>query len=184
MRLEYQVELPDHDWVVAEKHKLIPSVYAILNIQEGRYRHTNTVTYSDPIFIRVCSGKHDSSTTYSHSKDFDNLMNERKLHNYTITIDEQSKPVVVLLTDSGRDENPQYKKIVQMMIEHFDKYDLDTIIVACFALHQSVSNLVKRRIAPLSHDLADAQLRTNDEELEKRNFKAARNILVLIWEDT
>lgn len=28
MHMEYRVRLPDHDWVVAEKHKLIPSVYA------------------------------------------------------------------------------------------------------------------------------------------------------------
>ncbi len=28
MHLEYRVKLPDHDWVVAAGHKLIPSVYA------------------------------------------------------------------------------------------------------------------------------------------------------------
>lgn len=28
MHVEYRVSLPDHDWVVAEQHKLIPSVYA------------------------------------------------------------------------------------------------------------------------------------------------------------
>lgn len=28
MHLDYRVVLPDHDWVKAEKHKLIPSVYA------------------------------------------------------------------------------------------------------------------------------------------------------------
>ncbi|CAG8585380.1 8669_t:CDS:2, partial [Gigaspora margarita] len=33
MRVEYRVELPNHDWVIAEKYKLIPSVYAILEIQ-------------------------------------------------------------------------------------------------------------------------------------------------------
>ncbi|CAG8576737.1 11521_t:CDS:2 [Dentiscutata erythropus] len=195
--LEYRVELPDHDWVVAERHKLIPSVYAILDIQEGKYRQAEAVTYSGPTFIRICSDKHDRSTAYSHSKDFDNLMNEEKLRNYTTTMNEQSKPVVVLISDSGPDENSRYRKTIQMMIEHFDKYDLDTIIVACFAPYQSSSNPVERRIAPLSHDLADvilshdtfgshldAQLRTNDEELEKRNFKAAADILISIWEST
>ncbi|CAG8717623.1 18158_t:CDS:2, partial [Cetraspora pellucida] len=160
------VELPDHDWVVAERHKLILLVYAILDVQEGRYEHADAVTYLGPTFIRVHSDKHDSSTAYSHGKDFDDLMNERKLHNYTTTIDEQPKPVVVLLTDGGPDENPHYKKTVQMMIEHFDTYDLDTIIVACFAPHQN------------------AQLRTNDKELEKRNFKAAGDVLASIWENT
>ncbi|CAG8771556.1 41463_t:CDS:2 [Gigaspora margarita] len=38
MKVEYRVELPDHDWVVAEKHKLIPSVYAILEMQSGKQK--------------------------------------------------------------------------------------------------------------------------------------------------
>ncbi|CAG8801521.1 14101_t:CDS:2, partial [Dentiscutata erythropus] len=116
MRLEYQVELPDHDWVVTERHKLIPSGQA------------KAVTYSGSIFIRIRSGKHDSSTAYSHGKDFDDLINEEKLHNYTTT-NEQPKPVVVLISDSGSDENPRYRKTIQMMIKYFDKYNLNTIIV-------------------------------------------------------
>ncbi|CAG8627830.1 6430_t:CDS:2, partial [Scutellospora calospora] len=59
--------------IITEKHKLIPLVYAILDIQEG------------PTFIRICSNKHDSSTAYSHNKDFNNLMIEEQLHNYTTT---------------------------------------------------------------------------------------------------
>ncbi|CAG8548782.1 28643_t:CDS:2 [Dentiscutata erythropus] len=149
-----RVELPDHDWVVAKRHKLISSVYAILDIQEGKYGQAEAVTYSGPTFIRIRSGKHDSNTAYSHNKDFDNLMNEEKLHNYTTTMDEQP---------------------------------------ACFAPYQSSSNLVEMRIAPLSHNLAsvillydifgshlDAQLRTNNKKLEKRNFKAAADILTSI----
>ncbi|CAG8694869.1 3126_t:CDS:2 [Dentiscutata erythropus] len=166
---EYRVKLPDHDWVVAERHKLIPSVYAILDVKEDKYRQAEAVTYSGPIFIRIRSNKHNSSTVYSHSKDFNDLMNEKKLHNYTTTINEQPKPVVVLLSNSSPDENPRYRKTVQMIIEHFDKYDLDTIIVACFAPHQNASNPVER---------------TNNEELEKRNFKAAGDILTSIWENT
>ncbi|CAG8550095.1 7005_t:CDS:2 [Dentiscutata heterogama] len=196
MKLEYRVELPDHDWVVAERHKLIPSVYAVLDVQEGKYGQAEAVTYSGPTFIRIRSGKHDSSTAYSHGKDFDDLMVEEKLNNFTTT-DGQPKPVVVMISDGGPDENPRYRKTVQMMVDHFTKYDLDTIIVACFAPHQSASNPVERRMAPLSHDLAgiilphdtfgshlDAQLKTSDEELEKRNFKAAGGVLTSVWEDT
>ncbi|CAG8520604.1 5119_t:CDS:1 [Dentiscutata heterogama] len=106
MRLEYQVELPDYDWVIAERHKLIPSVYTILNIQKGKYGHAKAVTYSGSIFIRICSNKYDSSTTYFHSKDFDDLMNEKQLYNFTTTTNKQSKLVVVLLTNSGPNKNP------------------------------------------------------------------------------
>ena len=35
MHVEYRVSLPDHDWVVAEKHKLIPSVYARIQIHQN-----------------------------------------------------------------------------------------------------------------------------------------------------
>ncbi|CAG8762627.1 23433_t:CDS:2, partial [Racocetra persica] len=106
MRLEYRVELPDHDWVIAKRHKLISSVYAVLDMQEGKYAHADTVTYSGPTFIRIHSSKHDSSTMYSHEKDFDDLMNKKQLRNYTTTTNEQPKPVVVLLSDGSPDENP------------------------------------------------------------------------------
>ncbi|CAG8655556.1 17462_t:CDS:2, partial [Dentiscutata erythropus] len=155
-----------------------------------------TVTYSDPTFIRICSSKHDSSTAYSHGKDFDDLMVEEKLHNFTM-MDSQPKPVVVMISDGGSDKNPCYRKTVQMIVNHFIKYDLDTIIIACYALYQSAFNLVKRQMASLSYNLAgiilshdtfgshlDAQLKTSDEKLEKRNFKVARDVLTLVWEDT
>ncbi|CAG8744682.1 11108_t:CDS:2, partial [Gigaspora rosea] len=128
MRVEYRVELPDHDWVIAKKHKLILSVYAILEMQSGKYGNAKAITYLGPMFIRIRSGKHDTSTAYTHSKDFDDLMSDERLHNFTTTEDGQSKPVVLMLTDGGPDENLCYKKTIQVMIEHFIKYDLDTII--------------------------------------------------------
>ncbi|CAG8469436.1 7293_t:CDS:2 [Dentiscutata erythropus] len=182
MKLEYRVELPDHYWVVAERHKLIPSVYTVLDIQEDKYRQAEAVTYSGPMFIKIRSSKHDSSTAYSHGKDFDDLM---------------PKPVVVMISDGGPDENPCYRKTVQIIVDHFIKYNLDTIIMVCYASHQSAFNPVERQMAPLSYDLAgiillhdtfesnlDAQLKTSDEELEKYNFKVARDVLISVWENT
>ncbi|CAG8822788.1 8162_t:CDS:2, partial [Racocetra persica] len=152
--------------VVAERHKLIPSVYAVLDIQKDKYGQAEAVIYSGPIFIRIRSGKYDSSTAYSYSKDFDDLMVEKKLHNHTMT-DGQSKPMVVMISDGKPDENPCYRK--------------------------HASNPVERRMAPLSHDLAgiilphdifgshlDIQLRTSDKKLEKRNFKMAKDVLASI----
>lgn len=46
MHMEYRVRLPDHDWVVAEKHKLIPSVYAGLQIKPKGYGRKEFVSYS------------------------------------------------------------------------------------------------------------------------------------------
>ncbi|CAG8505696.1 20339_t:CDS:2 [Racocetra persica] len=139
------------------------------------------------------SGKHDTSTVYTYSKNFDDLMSDERLHNFTTTKDGQSKPVILMISDGGPDENLHYKKTIQVMIEHFIKYDLDTIIVVCFASYQSTSNPVERQIASLSHDLAriilshntfgshlDNQLKTANEELEKSNFKMAGEILASV----
>lgn len=47
MHLDYVVRLPDHDWVISEGHKLIPSVYAACVIKDG------SVSYSGPTFIAI-----------------------------------------------------------------------------------------------------------------------------------
>lgn len=46
MHTEYAIRLLDHDWVVAERHKLIPSVYAGCEIKKE-------VTYSGPTFVAI-----------------------------------------------------------------------------------------------------------------------------------
>ena len=44
MHVEYRVSLPDHDWVVAAQHKLIPSVYAgIVVVIQKLLAHCNLV---------------------------------------------------------------------------------------------------------------------------------------------
>lgn len=67
MHLQYRAQLPDHNWVVAERHKLIPSVYAACVIEES-------VSYKGPTYIAIRSGKHDSSTAVSHRADFDRIL--------------------------------------------------------------------------------------------------------------
>ena len=51
MHVESRVSLPDHDWVVAERHKLIPSVYAGINIQSnGLVRSTSSWIFRRDIY--------------------------------------------------------------------------------------------------------------------------------------
>lgn len=66
--LQYRVSLPDHDWVVAERHKLIPSVYAACVVVESK------VLYNGPTYVSIRSGKHDSSTAKTHLSDFNKLV--------------------------------------------------------------------------------------------------------------
>ena len=80
MHLEYKVRLNDHDFVVGGRHKLIPSVYAECNLlQNGK------VSYSGNTFIRIRSGKHDSSTAYTHAFDVREFERDGALEGITIS---------------------------------------------------------------------------------------------------
>lgn len=74
MHLEFKVKLPDHDWVVASRHKLIPSVYAGIKVLNGKIGDPKNVTYSGPTYIAIRSAKHNSSNAASHSYDFQKLL--------------------------------------------------------------------------------------------------------------
>lgn len=75
MCVEYPVKLPDHNWVVADRHKLVPSVYAGIMIESKKIdgAHTN-VTYSGPTYVAIRSGKHSGSTAATHAFDFNDLL--------------------------------------------------------------------------------------------------------------
>lgn len=57
MHLDYKVKLPDHNFVVAERHKLIPSVYAMLDIEPGGFGNTENVTYKCELFFNSLNRK-------------------------------------------------------------------------------------------------------------------------------
>ncbi|XP_033217552.1 uncharacterized protein LOC117173210 [Belonocnema kinseyi] len=68
------IRLPDHDCVVAERHTLIPSVYALIIGKPNEMGRPDAVTYSGPTYIAIRSGKHALSTASTHSKDFERLL--------------------------------------------------------------------------------------------------------------
>ena len=139
MNMMYRVRLPDHDWVVATRHKLIPSVYAGLAFDDkGR------VSYSGPTFIAIRSGKHDSSTAYTHLSDFVELLDSDDFKNLAKNEFGEVKPIIMIFVDGGPDENPRYEKPLQAAIHHFVKFNLDAVFVSCFAPHQSAYNPVER----------------------------------------
>lgn len=57
MHLEYKVSLPDHDFVVASRHKLIPSVYAAINIEPNGLGIKEAVGYTGPTYVAIRSGR-------------------------------------------------------------------------------------------------------------------------------
>ena len=195
MHVEYRISLPDHDWVVAAQHKLIPSVYAGIVIGENGMGNCEAVTYSGPTFIAIRSGKHSSSTAYSHGFDFDTLLQLPEFSSMVKNPDDGSvKPIFIFTVDGGPDENPRYQKVIDVAIHHFNSYNLDAIYIATNAPGRSAFNRVERRMAPLSKELSgvilphetygshlDNKGKTVDPEMEKKNFEAAGKVLSEIW---
>lgn len=194
MSLKYKITLPDHDWVKAPGHKLIPSVYAGIKIKENGIGDSSSVTYSGPTFISIRSSKHDTSNASTHAYDFQQLLESESFKTFCKNVDESIKPVIIITTDGGPDENPRYEKVIKFAISHFKKYDLDALFLVTNAPGRSAFNRVERRMAPLSHALSGLVLdydfygshlddsgKTIDVDLEKNNFKHAGNTLSEIW---
>lgn len=188
MHLDYRVRLPDHDFVVAPRHKLIPSVYAGLTFLKQK------LTYSGPTYIGIRSGKHDRSTAASHAVDLHRLVNLDSFRRFAKTTIGDIKPLLFIFSDGGPDENPRFPKTLEEMVKTFKLFDLDGIFVSTHAPGQSAHNQVERRMAPLSHDLAglilphnhfgthlDENGKTIDENLELKNFAKAGEILAEVW---
>ena len=106
MHMEYRVTLPDHDWVIAEKHKLIPSVYAGIKIKPNGLGSPESVTYSGPTYVAVRSGKHSSSTASTHAIDFERLLQLDSFSEILLN-KKKVKPVLIFCVDGGPDENPR-----------------------------------------------------------------------------
>lgn len=49
MHVEYKVSLPDHDYVIASRHKLIPSVYALCEVKPNEMGRPEAVSYSGKV---------------------------------------------------------------------------------------------------------------------------------------
>lgn len=130
MHMEYRVTLPEHDWVVAPSHKLIPSVYAGIVIEKGGLGNRNAVTYSGPTYVAIRSAKHSSSTAYSHALDISAVLKCSEFEDLT-TVNISGdirlvKPIGIFTVDGGPDENPRYAKVISAAIHHFATYDLES----------------------------------------------------------
>ena len=93
MHVAYKIRLPDHDFNVGDKHKITPSVYAVCEILEN-----GKVSYSGDTHIRLRSGKHESSTVYTHAYDIRELFESGAI---------KKKPILVLETDGASDQAPR-----------------------------------------------------------------------------
>ena len=68
--------------------------------------------------IVIRSGKHDSSTAYTHGRDFDKLLTLGEFETVAKK-GGQVKPIVISFVDGGPDENPRFPKTLDVVIDHF-----------------------------------------------------------------
>jgi hypothetical protein len=168
---------------------LLCSVYAACMMNDN-----NDVGHSGPTYIAIRSAKHDRSDANSHSCDFDRLVGLKEFDKSARDYTGQVKPIVIITVDGGPDENPRFPKTLVAAIRKFRKYNLDALFVLTHAPGQSAYNVVERRMAPLSHDLAGLILPhdhfgthlsdsgvTVSLELERINFKKAGEVLAEVW---
>lgn len=66
MHMEYRVTLPDHDWVVAQKHKLIPSVYTGIAIKHHGHASDFEHILNTDLFAPLCRTPANSVKFFSY----------------------------------------------------------------------------------------------------------------------
>ena len=113
MHVSYEIRLSDHDFVKATKHNLTPSVYAACKIKPPSSRADLEITYSGPIYIAIRSGKYDSSTTYTHGKDFDHL-SWLKEFDKVVKHENPFKTIGMFFEDGGLHENRRFPKTLEL----------------------------------------------------------------------
>ena len=103
------------------------------------------LSYSGDTFIRVRSGKHDSSTAFTHAYDLRELFLKGCL---------PEKPILLMETDGAQDEAQRFPKPLSTAVSLFKQMKFDALIHDVNAAGLSAFNPVERRMTPLSHDLA------------------------------
>lgn len=80
-----------------------------MKIEPDKYGDIKAVTYSGPTYIAIRSGKHCSSTAYGHASDFQRLVECAEFDEFCKTNSGESKPIVMIISDGGPDEN-EYRR--------------------------------------------------------------------------
>lgn len=165
-------------------------VYAASVIDEN-----GLITNVGPTYISVRSAKHDRCTHETQAVDFDRLLELKEFDKVARDYMGRVKPIMVINLDStGPENHPLYPKTLATAIDKFRKHNLDVLLMIRAAPAQNLFNIVERRLAPLSHDLAGLILphdhfgthlneagATEHAELEKENFKKTADVLAEVW---
>ena len=61
--------MPDHEFAVAPKHKMIPSVTGDMKLVKSKYLTNDAVIYSVATYAAIRSAKHSASSAFTHFQD-------------------------------------------------------------------------------------------------------------------
>ena len=155
---------------------------------KSRRIENGELSYSGNTFIRIRSGKHDSSSAHTHAYGMKELFDSSNL---------PERPILVPSTDGAQDEAPCYPKLLATAIYFFKHLKLDVFLHGVNTAGLSAFNPGERRMSPLSHDISgvvfshknfgrhlDSEGNTIDVKLEKNNFFHASQVLADIWAHT
>ena len=183
MHVNYEISLPDHDFVKATKHKLTPSGYAACKICATSSKVIPEISYSGPTYIAIRNGMHDSSTTYSDGCNFGYLL-ELKQFQSVAKVGNEAKPIAIIFSDGRPDENPHFPNALNVFIHHFKEHKFDVLLVSIHAPAMSAYYQVQTKMLPLNKALAglilpynasanhlDYQRRKDNVDLKNNSFK-------------
>ena len=159
MHMQYQVQLPDHDYIVAPMHKLIPSVIADMEVKEKMFSK-EAVGYTGTTYVGIRNAKHTGSSAYHHLQDMICIRTLPEFESSFKNENREDKPVMMITIDGGLDENLRHKKTVTCAITYFKSYDLDVLFIATNAPNRSAFNRCERRMAPVSKHWSDPPTRS------------------------
>ena len=74
MSVKYKVQLPDHDFVNATKHKLTPTVIGLREIKDAQLAERKAVNYAGPTVIQVKSLRHIPSNAAVQIEALDEML--------------------------------------------------------------------------------------------------------------
>ena len=103
-------QLPDDDFVVAPKHKLIPSIIGDMKLVKSKDLTNDAVTYSGATYIAIRNAKHLASSVFTHFQDMTRMRSLPEFATSFQTDRHEEKKVMMVTVDGGPDENPRYEK--------------------------------------------------------------------------
>ena len=180
MHMEYKVIISDYDYVVASRHKLIPSVTGDMQVRENDFSR-DAGTYSAPTYCAIRRAKHSGSSAYHHLHNIKRIWS-LDIFDGSLKNNGEAKPVMIVTVDGGPDKNPGYTKTIECAIDYFLSQNLAAFFLATNAPGRSAFNWVERRMVKVSKELSGVVLphdkfglhlntkgETIDKELQKKN---------------